>query len=620
MYRAIFFLSLMLAHSLCGGQVSIGSIEQTGPCATAGVIGDLTINCTGVDPHVLAVMIEQSEQRVRDRDARIKQIAKEASEWRDRFLRLTESLAESTVPAGLRQKAEMLLRAGRLDEAGLVLDEEIAALEKNVEAVARAHFERGLLYQLQMRPVLALGHFEKAYEYRRDNLTYGEAYARLLATQREFEKARSVFAHLLARATEVAKSDPAAFASVAKILNSMGALFLDMHLLPEAEAVLTRALELYGTFATQSAADALSQVAAIQSQLGNLYLETGQFARAQKMHEQAVGSSREAARANWGVYAPGLAHSLQNLCHLYSASEQQKKAIDTCTEALEMLRQLAEKGRSQKDYLLAMTLRSLGVAYHRTGQNEQAVQMLREALPIWIELAQDDPFALVDVADIYVDLAVVTDVTGSWHEVLRYASSALELYGKLPQAPDMREASVARQFANLCVILRSGRSAAATYLCGEALRLHRQLASRDSAAYSSGLAQSLHASALQRMELGRFEEAGTMLQEAVELGRDLVSVNPAVYSESLASALCAQCAVYRARGQLDQAEAACNDAAHGYRTLRKANPMLHSQSLAQTLEQLALVHEQGGRFEVAVRLREESARVRQALGGASRAN
>ena len=77
----------------------------------------------------MRVLNEQFKARLKDRDLRVEEVTKEANDWKDRFLDLSERLADAGVTDGLKRKAEELLKAGNLDEAGRVLDEVLAGGE-----------------------------------------------------------------------------------------------------------------------------------------------------------------------------------------------------------------------------------------------------------------------------------------------------------------------------------------------------------------------------------------------------------------------------------------------------------------------------------------------------------
>ncbi len=224
--RLLILLYLMTPGSARAQQISTGSVAQTATCAVAAVTGNVTLNCPGLDPAVVRILNEQFKARLNDRDLRVEQLTKEVNDWKDKFVALTTRLADAGVNDSQRRKAEDLLKAGKLEEAGRVLDEVLAGGEKEIDEVAKDHFERATLYELQFQPLQALPHYEKAYNYRSDNPDYGRAYAELLYKQRDFVKAESVYQEVLPAYRELAKANPQAYLpNVARTLNNLGNLY-----------------------------------------------------------------------------------------------------------------------------------------------------------------------------------------------------------------------------------------------------------------------------------------------------------------------------------------------------------------------------------------------------------
>ena len=60
------------------------------------------------------------------------------------------------------QQAQALLKEGKLEEAGALLDHLLGAEEKTVEQVAAHHFNRAEIYTLQFQLDKALLHYEKS--------------------------------------------------------------------------------------------------------------------------------------------------------------------------------------------------------------------------------------------------------------------------------------------------------------------------------------------------------------------------------------------------------------------------------------------------------------------------
>src|SRR5690242_15877001 len=110
-------------------QLSVGSVRQSGGCTVAGVIGNVVVNCPGVDRSVIKTIEVQFNARLKDRDLTIEKLTKEANDWKDKFVDLTFRFAALAAGDSLKQKAEQLLKAGKFDEAGRTLDEVLAREE-----------------------------------------------------------------------------------------------------------------------------------------------------------------------------------------------------------------------------------------------------------------------------------------------------------------------------------------------------------------------------------------------------------------------------------------------------------------------------------------------------------
>ena len=292
MRLAIFLVCLLTPISAgAAQQMSIGTITQKGTCVVAGVQGNVTINCPGLDPSVVRILNEQFKAQLKDRDLRIDEITKDANDWKDKYLGLLKRLEDASVSDGLTRKAEELLKAGKLDEAGHVLDQVLASGEKQVDQIAKNHFDRATLYELQFQPLQALLHYEKAYSYRATNPDYGQAYANLLYEQRNFIKAEPIYKDVLEIRREQAKANPAAYLpDVATTLNNLGVLYRNTQRLKESADAYTEALQIRRELAKANPAAYLPDVAGTLNNLGNLHKAEGQNieAAAQFCNEAAV--------------------------------------------------------------------------------------------------------------------------------------------------------------------------------------------------------------------------------------------------------------------------------------------------------------------------------------------
>src|SRR5579859_5711100 len=119
---------LLAALIVYSQQHSIQSIDQrtSGACSpnTAGVQGSvtITINCPGVPPAAMEYFNQELASKRRELK-KLEDQLQAAEVWRTKYTELTASLAMAGVNNALSQRADELIKSGRIDEAGRVLDE-----------------------------------------------------------------------------------------------------------------------------------------------------------------------------------------------------------------------------------------------------------------------------------------------------------------------------------------------------------------------------------------------------------------------------------------------------------------------------------------------------------------
>src|ERR1039457_316783 len=149
--------------------------KSSGWCSPniANVVGNVTVNCIGVDPRALARLNAELNRKNLQLADRIR----EANEWTARYKELEERLSQAGDDSVLSQQAEEYLHQGELEKAGAILDQILAGEEKQIDRTAANHYSRALVFELQFRPVDALPHLANAYTYRPAELRYGQEYA-----------------------------------------------------------------------------------------------------------------------------------------------------------------------------------------------------------------------------------------------------------------------------------------------------------------------------------------------------------------------------------------------------------------------------------------------------------
>jgi len=244
----------LCAHPAVARQMTIGDVKQEAKCAVAGVQGNVTVNCpSGVPRSTVRLLNKQFAARLKDREARIAELTGEVNEWKDRFDKLTARLEMPGMDEELRRQADKLLRAGKLEEAGQILDKILESGEEELEQLARVHFDRASLFELQSEPLWALPHYEKALSYRPNNPDYAEAYGQILCAEHDYQKAEPLLTQAVGAYSDMAKTNPQAYLpDVGRALNNLGNLYRDTQRLTESADAYSEALQIGRTLAKAS--------------------------------------------------------------------------------------------------------------------------------------------------------------------------------------------------------------------------------------------------------------------------------------------------------------------------------------------------------------------------------
>jgi tetratricopeptide (TPR) repeat protein len=208
MFTALLISLIVAAFPDQHGSVTI--VQKTsGWCspAIANVVGNVTVNCIGVDPRALKRLNAQLSAMNLDRDKAVQV----ADEWTGRYKELEARLREASDDSELSREAEEYLHEGELEKAGAILDKILGSEEQQIDRTAANHYNRALVFEMQFRPLDALPHLEKAYQYRPEEVKYGQEYSDVLINQNDFNRAEPVLLVTLNRARQLAKANPATF-------------------------------------------------------------------------------------------------------------------------------------------------------------------------------------------------------------------------------------------------------------------------------------------------------------------------------------------------------------------------------------------------------------------------
>src|SRR5271157_4141688 len=329
--------SILALVVMAAAQQPVPTIGQksSGWCSPniANVVGNVTVNCIGVDPRALKRLNAELDRK----NLQLADKIREADEWTRRYKELEARLSEPGDDSVLSRQAEEYLHQGELEKAGAILDEILGSEEKQIDRTAANHYNRALVFELQFRPLDALPHLENAYRYRPSEWKYGQEYAASLFDLNEFTRAEPVLLTTLGDARQLAKTNPAADQSyVADTLNNLANLYQKIQRMKEAEAAYQETLDSYRQLAKINPAAYQPDVADTLNNLAGLYDATLRLKEAEATYEEALDSYRKLANANRAAYQPYVAGTLRNLALLYVEIQRMKEAEADFKEALDI--------------------------------------------------------------------------------------------------------------------------------------------------------------------------------------------------------------------------------------------------------------------------------------------
>jgi len=487
------FISLVVMAAVQQPAAPTTVQKSSGWCSPniANVVGNVTVNCIGVDPRAL----NRLNAQLSSKNLQLADKIREADEWTTRYKELETQLSAAGDDSVLSRQAEEYLRQGELEKAEATLKQLVNSGKKTVDAVAAHNYQLALVLELQFRPVEALPYLEEAYQLRPKEWKYGQEYASVLLDQNDYTRAEPVLLATLDNARLLAKTNPATYQpDVARTLNNLGELYRVTQRMKEAEAAYQEALDIRRQLAKTNPAAYQPDVAGTLNNLALLYAATQRMKEAEAAYQEALDIRRQLARTNPAAYQSGVAQTLNNLANFYSDTQRMEKAEAAYQEALDIYRQLAKTNPAAYQPYVAGTLNNLALLYAATQRMEKAEAAYQEALEIYRQLAKTNPAAYQP----YV--AVTLNNVG-----LLYSDT------QRPKAAD-------------------------TAFQG-ALDIFRQLAKPNPAAYQPGVAQTLNNLALLHMATNNPQQALKEVEEAISINRERWKVNPTVAADDLANSL-----------------------------------------------------------------------------------
>ena len=327
---------IVLFLGLCGLIAGISAAAAETQQLTSGanspaIIGnDNKVIYNDIDARALKRLNDELDAK----DLTIAQKIKEAEEWARKYRELDRQLTETRSQAAakgadetLLKTAQNLLHEGKLEEAGKIYDQLLSHAEPDVDRAAQYHFSRAQIYALQFRPLDALPHYAKAYQYRPDRLEYANEYASTLIGQKEYKKAESVCDNSLSQLRGLAAENPGAYRpDLSGSLTNLGNVYDETQRFGDAESAYKEALDIRRGLAAENPAAYRPGIALILPNLGNVYRETQRFGEAERAYKEALDIQRGLAAQNPAAYRPDLAGTLTNLVKLYRETHKSAEA------------------------------------------------------------------------------------------------------------------------------------------------------------------------------------------------------------------------------------------------------------------------------------------------------
>ena len=278
------------------------------------------------------------------------------------------------------------------------------------------------------------------------------------------------------------------------------------------------------------------KTAALLNLLGILYSGTYTYAKAVECCTNALEIRKRLAETNPGAFEPDLAISYNNLGNLYSKTNDFAKAEECYTKALEIRKRLAEADPGAFEPDLAASYNNLGILYYKTNNFAKAEECHTNALKIRKRLAEVNPESFEsDLAKSYNNLGNLYSDTHNFAKAEEYFTKALEIRNRLEKInPEAFGPYLAASYNNLGVLYSGTNNfAKAEEYFTKSLEIYQRLAKINPEAFEPDLAMSYYNFGVLYFESSDYIKATEYYEKALELYERLEARTPGQYSENL---------------------------------------------------------------------------------------
>jgi hypothetical protein len=555
----------------------------------ANVVGNVTVNCIGVDPRALSRLNAQLAGKNQQLAAKIA----EANDWVDRYHELEAQLRLAGANRELSKQAEDYVHQGEFEKARTVLDQLLKEDAKEQDRIAGDYYQRGLLAELEFKPQEALPDFERAYLLSPDKLTFANKYTANLLDEHEFAKAEPVLNAAIEKGRgNIAKNQTADREPFSWLLYSRAVLMAQTSRFNAAEQDYQEAIAQFRVLAKDNPRYQ-QHVANVLTDLGNVLQNTGRMDAANSAFNEAAGIVRGLPDSeSKNIF---LSEILLNQALVYMALGKTSDAVSLTEQSVGILRELAKAKPAAYEANLGLALNNMAAYQQVTGHLPEAEQTGKESVEILSRAAASNPGAHnAEAAQAYATYANILSGQHRRDEAdANFQKSLAILRDLAKQSPEGYEKDLAK------ILYETGynewnwnRNADAEKSFNESLQIRRRLAATSFEAYGPGLAEV--ADGLGRLYVAdnNMTAAEPLLREAVDAYRRLAAASPGRYQAPMARDLQVLALVYVTRKDLAQTRQVSKDGLEIFLRLRAANAEFDHQSMAICMLLYAAVTEQ----------------------------
>ena len=274
---------------------------------------------------------------------------------------------------------------------------------------------------------------------------------------------------------------------------------------------------------------------------------------------------------------------------LYSGTNDFAKAVECCTNALEIRKRLAETNPEAFEPDLAMSYNNLGNLYSDTHNFAKAEEYFTKALEIYQRLAKINPGAFEpDLAASYINLGVLNYEANDFAKAEECFTKALEIHKRLEKTnPEAFEPNLANSYNNLGILYRKTNNLAKAEECyTKALEIRERLTETNPEAFEPDLAASYINLGNLYSDTNDYTKAEEYYTKALEIRKRLAKTNPGAFEPDLAASYNNLGNLYSDTNDFAKAEECHTKALEIRKRLAKTNPGALEPDLARIYSNL----------------------------------